>query len=171
MPARQPRTEAAVTALAEAVGAGVGDDVRRLLYGLYWTDGADIGNPNTIRIPLAGAIRRGRSAVSALHESGYGVAPDRGPVSTAGWRRLHEWREDYRALGEPQLPVVLVDGATLTGLDALRRLGKELVYTDAPRTAPGENPRRYPELGVHPGVHWVSQIGGPWLTVHRPVAG
>lgn len=171
MPTRQPKTEAAVTALAEAIGAEVGDDVRRLVYGLYWIDGADIGNPNMLRIPLAGAIRRGRSTVSALHESGYGVAPDRGPVSTAGWRRLRDWREDYRVLGRPQLPVVLVDGATLTGFDAVRRIGKELVYADSPRTEPGENPRRYPAVRVHPGVQWVSQIGGPWMTVHRPLSG
>lgn len=169
MPSRQPRTEAARTALAEATGAGVADDVRRLLFELYWREGADIGNPNLLRIPLTGAIRRGRSTTSALHESGYGVAPDRGPVSTVGWRLLREWDAAYSELGTPPLPVVLVDGATLTGLPAVRRLGKQIVYTDAPLSGPGDNPRRYPRLGVRPGVHWVSQVGGTWMTAHRPV--
>lgn len=171
MPTRQPRTEAARTALAEAAGAGVAGDVRRLLFELYWRDGADIGNPNALRIPLAGAIRRGISTTSALHESGFGVAPDRGPVSTLGWRLLRAWSGEYRALGSPDLPVVLIDGATLTGADALRRLGKQIVYADAPLTEPVTNPRRYPALGVRPGPHWVSQIGGTWMTAHRPLSG
>lgn len=166
-PALQPRTEAAVTALAEASGGGVGDDVRRVLFDLYWRDGVDIGDPNALRAPLAGAIRRGHSATSALCESGYVVAPDRGPVSMTGWRRLRAWRTGYAELGCPPLPVLLVDGATLTGDDALRRLGKEVVYAGAATAEPSDNPGRYPELGVYPGPHWVSQIGGPWQTAHR----
>lgn len=168
MPSRLPKTEAAVTALAEATAAGVATDVRRLLFELYWRDGADIGNPNVLRVPLAGAILRGTSTTSALHESGYCVAPDRGPVSTAGWRLLRDWRGAYRKLGSPQMPVVLIEGQMRTDLEAVRRLGDEIVCAGMPLPGPASNPRRYPKLGVRPGVSWVSQIGGPWLTAYRP---
>lgn len=167
VPVLQPRTEAAVTALAEASDAGAGDDVRRLLFDLYWRHGVNIGDPNALRTPLAGAIRRGHSTTSALRESGYVVAPDRGPVSMTGWRQLRAWRTEYQELGSPALPVLLVGGATLTGDDALRRLGKEVVYAGAATAEPDDDPGRYPELGVYPGPYWVSQIGGPWLTAHR----
>ena len=60
------RTEAAVTALAEAQCAGVGDEVRRLLFELYWRRRVDIGSPAQLRAPrqvphAATGDQRGRS--------------------------------------------------------------------------------------------------------------
>lgn len=40
MPAIVAKTEAAVSACAEAYGAGVADDVRGLLFTLYWVEGS-----------------------------------------------------------------------------------------------------------------------------------
>jgi len=59
MPAIVPKTQAAVSAYAEAYGAGVGDDVRRLLFTLYWAEG-----PTSV-IPLCCAARwPGRSCAA-----------------------------------------------------------------------------------------------------------
>lgn len=127
-PASVPKTEAAVSAYAEAYGAGVADDVRRLLLELYWLHGADIGSPNVLRTPLAGPILRSHSLAEPLHESGYAVSVDRGPITTDAYRRIRSWRTEWRQLGSPLLPIVLTGGATLSGLDALRRLGKEIGY-------------------------------------------
>lgn len=44
---------------AEAYGAGVAEDVRRLLFRTYWIEDADIGDPRVLRTPLAGPILRG----------------------------------------------------------------------------------------------------------------
>jgi hypothetical protein len=162
MPGSVAKTEAAVSAYAESYGAGVGDDVRRLLFGLYWLEGADIGSPIVLRTPLAGPILRGHSPADPLRESGYAVSVDRGPITTDAYRRIRAWRSEWRELGSPELPTVLCDGATLTGLDAVRRLGKEIAHSAATTEPILGDPRRYPPVSGHPQAAWVSQIGGRW---------
>jgi len=80
MPAIVPKTEAAVSAYAAAES---GDDVRRLLFELYWLHGADIGNPAVLRTPLTGPILRAGSDAAPLRDSGYAVSVGRGPITTA----------------------------------------------------------------------------------------
>jgi len=166
-PAVVPKTEAAVSAYAEAYGAGVADDVRRLLFQLYWLGGADIGNPNVLRAPLAGPILRSHSSAGPLHESGYAVSVDRGPITTDAYRRIRSWRTEWQELGSPALPIVLTAGATLSGTDALRRLGKEIGYVDAQVDPQLDDPRRYPSISDRPSASWVSQIGGRWRNTYR----
>lgn len=167
MPTMVPKTEAAVSAYAEAYGAGVGDDVRRLLYTLYWLEGADIGSPAVLRTPLVGPILRGRSDAEPLRESGYAVSVARGPITTDAYQRIRCWRGEWQELDSPDLPVVLTGGATLTGLDAVRRLGKEITYTGASLEPELEDPRRYPQVSVRPPAAWVSQVGGRWRYAYR----
>lgn len=166
-----PKTQAAVSAYAEAYAAtdagGVGNDVRRLLFELYWRHGADIGSPTVLRTPLTGPILRAGSDAEPLRESGYAVSVDRGPVTTGAYRRIRTWRAEWHALGSPGLPVLLADGATLHGADALRRLGKEIRYVGAPVQPKLDDPRRYPPVSVRPPAGWVSQVGGRWRTVYR----
>jgi len=67
-----------------------------------------------------------------------------------------QWGE----LGGPELPVLLVGGATLHGLDAVRRLGKEIAYVQAalePSTPPPVS-----GAAVRPGPAWTSRVGDPW---------
>jgi hypothetical protein len=167
LPGRLVKTEAAVSAYAEAYGAGVADDVRRVLLDLLWRDGVDIGSPTALRAPLAGPILRGTSTAEPLRESGLPLAPDRGPVTAGGWRRIRQWRTEWVELGAPHLPVVLVDGATLSGPDAVRRLGKEVGYRRASASPELADPRRYPTAAVHPAPTWVSWVGGRWRYEYR----
>ena len=163
IPALLPKTEAAVSAYAEAYGIGVADDVRRLLTALYWEQGADIGSPAVLRAPLEGPILRGNSAVEALHTSGYAVSVDRGPITFEAWRRTVTWHREWAELGSPALPVVLTGGATLSGRDALQRLGKEIDYAVAPIAPEWDDPRRFPSAGTAtPSARWVSWYGGRW---------
>ena len=83
MPTIVPKTQAAVSAYAEADAGGVGDDVRRLLFELYWLSGREIGSPTVLRTPLTGPMLRARSQAAPLRESGYAVNVDRGPITTA----------------------------------------------------------------------------------------
>lgn len=167
MPRIVPKTEAAVSAYAEAHLGGVGDDVRRLLFELYWLRGSDIGNPAVLRTPLTGAILRASSDAAPLREAGYAVSVDRGPITAAAYRCIGSWRAEWQNLGSPRLPVLLVGGATLGGVDALRRFGKEITYVGAAVEPELDNPGRYPQVAVRPSAAWVSQIGGRWRNVYR----
>ena len=167
MPTITPNTHAAVSAYAESYGAGVADDVRRLLFGLYWSHGADIGSPTVLRTPLVGPILRGDSDADPLRESGYAVSVDRGPITSEAYHRIQSWRTKWQELGSPGLPVVLAGGSTLTGLDAVRRLGKEIIYAEATPAPELEDPRRYPQVSGRPPASWVSQIGGRWRHAYQ----
>lgn len=170
MPPLTPRTQAAVSAVAQTYGTPAAGDVRRVLFDLYWREGADVGSPEVLRTPLAGPVLRAGSACDPLLQCGYVVTMDRAPISTAAWRRVRDWRGEWQDLGAPALPVLLAGGATLHGVDALRRLGKEITYAAADVTAPADEPRRYPPAGVRPPAGWVSEIGGPWRHTYRPPA-
>ncbi|HEU5007954.1 MAG TPA: DsbA family protein [Jatrophihabitantaceae bacterium] len=159
------RTEAAVTALAEAQCAGVGDEVRRLLFELYWQRRVDIGSLAQLRGPLFAPIRSGHSHADALRYSGYAVTVDRGPITTEAFDLIRRWRAQWAELDSPELPAVLVDGAALHGLDAVRRLGKEIAYVQAPLDP--SDPSSDFAVRAHPGPEWTSWVGDPWRTANR----
>ena len=166
-PPRISTSEAAVSAYAAVSDTPVAGEVRRLLFELYWRDGIDIGNPNLLRTPLAGPVLRSGSAADPLRQTGYAVHVDRGPVTTAAYRRIRAWRTEWQELGSPALPVLLVEGATLHGADALRRLGKELILAGADVAPLLPDPRRYASERVRPSPFWVSWIGGRWRNGYR----
>ncbi|HEY5335726.1 MAG TPA: DsbA family protein [Mycobacteriales bacterium] len=167
LPQFRPNTLASVSALAEVYDSAVADDVRRLLFSLYWQDGLDVGSPEVLRRPLAGAILRSGSPGDALLESGYAVTMNRGPVTVEAYRRVRAWRTEWAALGNLELPVVLTGGATLSGPDALRRLGKEVAYAQADVEPSLPDPRRYPPVADRPPGGWVSETGGRWRRTYR----
>jgi len=79
-PAMVLKTEAAVSAYAEACGAEVSDEIRRLLFSRYWQGGVDIGNPLVLHTLLAGAFMRGKATSDPIREFGYAVAVTGGPI-------------------------------------------------------------------------------------------
>jgi len=169
IPSLIPRTRATVSAYAEAYGADVPDDVRRVLFELYWRDGVDIGAPAALYGPLVGPMLRGRSDVDPVRDHGCAVAVTGDPVSTAAYRRIRAWRQEWQALGEPLLPVLLTDGAQLSGPDVFERLGKTLVAHGADPNPMLADPRRFPSLPVRPDPGWLSEIGGQWRNaLHLP---
>lgn len=162
-PAFRPNTRAAVSGYAEAYAAGVGDDVRRLLFDAYWTRGADIGSAETLRRLLAGPILRGSSASLPLSEFGYAVSPSRGPITTASWRRIRDWSTQRAALGDRPLPLLMVDGwQPVSGETALRRLEKEVLKAGATVDPVLPDPDRFPAVDDPPNFPWLSEFGGRW---------
>jgi hypothetical protein len=162
-PALWPNTRGAVSGYAEAYGAGVADDVRRVLLAAHWTRGVNISSPETLRRLLAGPILRGRSSAVPLSDFGYAVSAGRGPVTTGAYRRIRDWSREWESLGARPLPLLVVDGwQPVSGETALRRLEKEILRVDA-ATAPAlPEPDRYPFSGDRPDPRWVSEVGGRW---------
>jgi len=167
-PTFTPKSEASVSAYAEAYRSPAASDVRRLLFELYWREGADIGSPNVLRKPLAGPILRCGSDADPLRQIGYAVSVGRSPITTGAVRRVRAWRAEWRDLGRSELPVVCVDGATLSGIAAVRRLGKDIAGAGVKVDPDLPDPRRYPHVAGRPSATWISQIGGRWRAAYRP---
>lgn len=121
-PRMLPNTAAANAGYAEAVGTGVGTEVRRLLFDAYWLRGVDIGSVEVLRSLLAAPIRRGDSPAFPLPEAGFAVSTNRGPITTAAYRRLSAWRAAWAELAIWTTPTVVVGGTPYIGVDGLRWL-------------------------------------------------
>lgn len=165
-----PNTDAAVAGYAEARGAGVAGEVRRVLFAAYWVDGADIGNPEVLRRRLAGPILRGHSTSWPLHDFGYAVSPSGGPVTTGAWRRMQRWRQQWARLEAQNTPALLLPadnhagnragdedgdqavngGQVLNGVAALRHLSDEIARLGAPLSPHLPDPDSYLTLPRRP---------------------
>ncbi|KRE60996.1 hypothetical protein [Nostocoides sp. Soil756] len=108
---------------AEAVGAGVGDHVRRVLVDAYWGDGLDIGNPDVLRHLLVLPILHGNPRADVLQQDGYAVAINGDPITTDAWRRIRHWRQEWELLGSPALPVAVDGDRVHSGAEAVTHLG------------------------------------------------
>lgn len=163
LPDLVPNTEAAVAGYAEAYGTPVADDVRRLLFGAYWVDGVDIGDPAKLRTRLAGPILRAQSTADPLRETGFAVSTSRAPMTTSAWRRIRAWRDEWTRLGTGIVPTLVETGrAPLTGASALHRLADEIIRAGAALDPDLPDPARYPAVRVRPPKTWLSGVGGPW---------
>ncbi|MDI6912254.1 DsbA family protein [Nocardioides sp.] len=163
VPAFRPNGRGPVAGYAEAYGAGVADDVRRLLFSAYWSRGQDIGSPEVLRRLLAGPILRGHATSVPLSDFGLAVSPSRGPITMAAFRRIRDWSAQWRALNAAPLPLLVVDGRLpVAGETALRRLEKELDRAGATVRPVLPDPGRYPVVPDPPALPWVSANGGPW---------
>jgi 2-hydroxychromene-2-carboxylate isomerase len=120
-----PNTQATVAAFAEASDAGVGDEVRQLLFNAYWANGDDIGDPEVLRRLVAAPLRRGTSTARPVAQSGYAVTLAHGPVTSGAYRRIQAWNQDWHAAGvRDASEVILIDkaGQVFAGPKALLEL-------------------------------------------------
>jgi 2-hydroxychromene-2-carboxylate isomerase len=169
VPALVPRTMAAVSAYAEACGAEVKDEIRRLLFSAYWEGGVDIGNPTVLHTLLAGAFMRGKATSDPIRESGYAVAVTGGPITSQAWRLIRGWKQDWQALGATELPSLWDGTRVKSGERAVRQLAVEVSQASAREgTLDGAGTRAMvgsswrPPTTVRPPASWVSQAGDPW---------
>lgn len=113
-PAFVPYTSPAVAGYAEALGAGVEDVVRRLLFDAYWQHDADIGNPEVLRRLLAAPIRAGHSTSWPLRDSGCAVSLAGGPITTRAYDHMRDWQGDWLQAAGGATPAI-AGGGKITG--------------------------------------------------------
>lgn len=142
-------TRAAVAAYAEAVTDGVAHEIRRRLLHAIWIEKRHLSSAYEVRriitdvmwprVPL-GPYRSTTlpqpmsgdpDPWKATRCQGGTIAPDGGPLTTVGYWRIRTWREEWRALDRPRLPVLIDEHGTLyEAADAV------LVLADRARTRP-----------------------------------
>jgi hypothetical protein len=145
VPATPPlvtNTRAAVAACAEAVSDGIAGELRRRLFAAIWVHGRHISSAYEVRRlvtaltwqrgdiagraaspDLPGLLDRDRDLARIVRRSGGTIAPDGGPLTTAGWRRIRQWRQDWLALPSQVIPAVIgADQVLRSGVDGLRYL-------------------------------------------------
>jgi 2-hydroxychromene-2-carboxylate isomerase len=135
-------TGAAVAAYAEAVSDGINDELRRRLFAAIWAEERHISSAYEVRPLVAGLmwppqdiadqlaspdipslLNRDPDLARFVRRSGGTIAPDGGPLTTAGWRQIRRWRDDWLALPSQVIPAVIgPDGILRSGIDGLRFL-------------------------------------------------
>ncbi|HEX9031451.1 MAG TPA: DsbA family protein [Streptosporangiaceae bacterium] len=143
-PALISNTGAATAAYAEAVSDGVAGELRRLLFREIWDRGQHLSSAYEVRRLVTGLMwpqdditdRLASPDIPALliqdpdlarivRRSGGTIAPDGGPLTTAGWQRIQRWRREWLALPSPVIPVAIgPDQSVWSGTDALRYLAQ-----------------------------------------------
>ncbi len=132
-------TQAAVAAYAEAVSDGVQDELRRRLFGAIWAQGrhlssayevrrvitgimwpADLVLPRLLSPDLPGTLDHDTDLTRIVRRSGGTIAPDGGPLTTAGYHRIRQWRQQWQALPQQVLPSIIGPDSTFhSGVQAL----------------------------------------------------
>jgi hypothetical protein len=68
-----------------------------------------------------------------VRRSGGTIAPDGGPLTTAGWRRIRRWRQEWLALPSQVIPAVIgPDQVVRDGIGGLRYLADPAVTVGVP---------------------------------------
>jgi 2-hydroxychromene-2-carboxylate isomerase len=135
-------TKAAVAAYAEAVSDGVPGELRRRLFRAIWVQGLHLSSAYEVhRLVTAvmwpqeditdrlaspdfpSLLLRDTDLTRIVRRSGGTIAPDGGPLTTAGWQRTRQWRQEWLALPGQVIPAVIgPDQVVRAGIDALRYL-------------------------------------------------
>ena len=135
-------TEAAVAAYAEAVSDGVADELRGSLFRAIWVQGLNLSSPHEVRRlvtdliwpPEDVAVRlaspdfpslllRDTDMTRVMRRSGGTIALNGVPLTTTGWRRVRQWRQDWLALPSQVIPAIIgSDHMVRPGIEGLRYL-------------------------------------------------
>lgn len=166
-------TEAAVAAYAEAVSDGVADELRGSLFRAIWAQGRNLSSPHEVRrlvtdlmwpredvaVRLASPdfpslLLRDTDMTRIVRRSGGTIALNGVPLTTTGWQRVREWRQEWLALPSQVIPAVIgPDRIARPGIEGLRYLAELAGTAGLPaslparaETAPGRGARPAPAV-------------------------
>lgn len=126
LPVMISNTEAALAAYAEAVGDGIGGELRRSLFRAIWVQGLHLSRPSEVRRLVTdltwpredvgqrlaspdfpGLLLWDPDMARVVRRSGGTVALNGVPLTTTGWRRVRQWRQEWLALPSRVIPAVI----------------------------------------------------------------
>ena len=156
-------TSAAGAAYAEAVSDGVAGELRRRLFRAIWVQGLHLSSADEVRRLITAVmwpqeditdrlaspdipslLLRDPDLARIVRRSGGTIIRDGQPLTTAGWRRIRQWRQEWLALPSQVVPAV-------TGPDQIVRPGVEgLRYLADLAGTPGRRPRLPVCAGTEP---------------------
>jgi hypothetical protein len=115
------KTSAAVSAYGKAYRLEAGPAIRSLLFEAFWLHAIDLNNERSVHTLVTDVLPSELFADKA----------SMGHDATQTPRLNRQWVMEWRDLGRPALPVLIVGGATSTcGADAVGWLGDQLVNFD-----------------------------------------
>ena len=118
-------------------------EVRRLVTGVMWPQEDITGRLASPDFPSL--LLRDPDLARIVRRSGGTIAPDGGPLTAAGRRRIRRWRQEWLALPGQVIPAVI-------GPDQVARPGIEgLRYLADPAGTAGLRPRLPMRAGTGPG--------------------
>ncbi|MGH3234230.1 MAG: DsbA family protein [Streptosporangiaceae bacterium] len=149
-------TRAAVAAYAEAVSDRLADELRRRLFRVIWVQGRHVSSAYEVRHVVTGlmwpreditdrlaspdipsVLDRDPDLARIVRRSGGTIAPDGGPLTTAGWRRIRQWRQEWLTLPSQVIPAVVgPDQIVRSGTEGLRYLADLANTVGAPNRLP-----------------------------------
>lgn len=168
-PALVSNTEAAVAAYAEAVSDGVADELRRSLFRAIWVQGMHLSSAyevsslvtelmwpqEDITARLASPdfpslLLRDTDMTRSVRRSGGTIAFNGVPLTTVGWRRIEQWRQEWLALPSQVIPTVMgPDQIVRPGTNGLRYLA-ELSGTPTCPRRPEQHPAGTADMRQRP---------------------
>jgi 2-hydroxychromene-2-carboxylate isomerase len=142
LPAMISNTEAAVAAYAEAASDGIDGELRRFLFRAIWVQGLHLSSPHEVRRLVTdltwpredvaqrlaspdfpGLLLRDPEVTRVMRRSGGMIALNGVPLTTTGWRRVRQWRQEWLALPSQVIPAVIgSDHIVRPGVEGLRYL-------------------------------------------------
>ena len=137
-----PNTGAAIAEYTQAYGVGEAAPVRELLFDALWLHAVDLDDARVVHtIVVDDAIRSGATG-SEPSPDGFHRVDAVVELNTNRMRHLRDrWTREWSDTGKQTVPVVVLDGADPPfGVDAVERLGTELLSRGADRCALTDTP-------------------------------
>jgi 2-hydroxychromene-2-carboxylate isomerase len=184
-PALISNTKAAVAAYAEAVSDGVADELRGSLFRAIWAQGLNLSSPYEVRrlvtdlmwphedvtVRLASPdfpslLLRDTDMTRIVRRSGGTITLNGVPLTTTGWQRVRQWRQERLALPSQVIPAVIgSDHIVRPGVEGLRYLAGLAGPASLPTNRPaqgGTTPGRDAQQALAARAALSGPAGGRW---------